>query len=500
MTSPRQSLPGSDRTSPNARDLGSADPGEQIDVSVYLKAPPAGPGEDRGAFIAARMNALQPVIQELSDFAKAHHLTIKEQDPTRRLVKLSGAVGDLEKAFGTELKRYEHKGLCFRGRSGALSLPASLADKIEAVLGLDNRPAATPKLVFPRNAAAAGFYPNVIAGLYGFPKTPGLGKGQCIALIELGGGYSEADTNTAFHVMGLAPPNVVAVGVSGGFNNPGEEQGADGEVALDIQVAGGAAPGAKIAVYFAPNTDQGFVDAITKAVHDGANKPSVMSISWGAPESQWTSQAIAAMNSAFADAAALGVSVFAASGDRLAGDGVNDGKPHVDFPASSPHVVGCGGTRLSAGAGSISDELVWNADGNGTGGGVSTLFQVPDYQSKIALPAQGRGVPDVASEADPSTGYRIVVAGAVETIGGTSAAAPLWAGLFALLNETRTKPIGAPHAVLYANPAAFRDITEGDNIENGYGYAAGPGWDACTGLGSPHGAELAKLFAEKPTS
>jgi kumamolisin len=493
MANPRQTLSGSDRKSPTAREIGAADNSEQIVVSVYLKAPPA---TSRATCSDDRSKSLQPVIQDLAAFAQQHHLTIKEQDPARRLVKIGGSVGDLAQAFGAHLKSYEHKGQRFRARSGPLTLPASFADKIEAVLGLDNRPAATPKLVFPRNAAAAGFYPNVIAGLYGFPKTPGLGKGQCIALIELGGGYSEADTNTAFHVMGLTPPQVVAVGVSGGMNNPGEDQGADGEVALDIQISAAAAPGAKIAVYFAPNTDQGFVDAITQAVHDNANKPSVMSISWGAAESEWTSQAIAAMNSAFADAAGLGVSVFAASGDRLAGDGVSDGKPHVDFPASSPYVVGCGGTRLSAGAGSISDELVWNADGSGTGGGISTLFDVPDYQSKLTLPGQGRGVPDVASEADPSTGYRIVVAGAVETIGGTSAAAPLWAGLFALLNESRSQPIGAPHAVLYANPAACRDITDGDNIENGYGYRAGPGWDACTGLGSPNGAALAKLFGE----
>jgi kumamolisin len=490
------SLSGSNRNPPNGRELGPADGTEQIAVSVYLKAPPAEPGADRKSCRDARSEALKPILQSLSDFAKAHHLTVKEQDPARRLVKLAGSAGDLAAAFGTELKRVEQHGRTFRARSGSLSLPAELADKIEAVLGLDNRPMATPKLVFPRNAAAAGFYPNAIAGMYGFPKTPGLGKGQCIALIELGGGYSEADTNTAFRVMGLQPPQVAAIGVSGGFNDPGEDQGADGEVALDIQVAGAAAPGAKIAVYFAPNSDQGFVDAITKAIHDSENAPSVLSISWGAPESEWTEQAITAMNAAFADAAGLGVSVFAASGDRLAGDGIDDGKPHVDFPASSPHVVGCGGTRLSAGTGVIADEIVWNADGVGTGGGVSTLFEAPGYQSKTKLPAKGRGVPDVAAEADPNTGYRIVVNGAVETIGGTSAAAPLWAGLFALLNEMRSTPIGAPHAQLYANPAAFRDITEGDNIENGYGYAAGPGWDACTGLGSPNGPEIAKVFGE----
>jgi kumamolisin len=497
MPSARQNLSGSERHSPIGQAIGPADPNEQIDVSIYLKDSPAEPGADRTACRDARAQRLQPAMQELADFAKTHGLTVKEQGPGRRLVKLSGTVADLQKAFGTELKCYEHQGRQFRGRTGHLSLPATLADKIEAVLGLDNRPAATAKVVFSRNAAAAGYFPNAVAKLYGFPATPSQGKGQCIALIELGGGFKKADTNTAFHVMNLPPPHVVAVGVSGGTNTPGEDQGADGEVALDIQVSGAAAPQAKIAVYFAPNTDQGFVDAITKAVHDTRHKPSVISISWGAPESDWTDQAIAAMNTAFTDAAGFGVSVFAASGDRLASDGVNDGKPHVDFPASSPGVVGCGGTRLSAGAGKIADELVWNSNGAGTGGGVSSRFPAPDYQNGVPLPASGRGVPDVAADADPNTGYRIVVAGSVETIGGTSAVAPLWAGLFALLNESRSKPIGAPHATLYAHATAFRDVTEGDNIENGYGYSAGPGWDACTGLGTPDGAALAKAFEEK---
>jgi kumamolisin len=500
MASPRQTISGSERNPPAGSPIGAADTGERIVVSIYLKDPPAEAGTSRQACHDARTQRLKPAIEELAAFAKDHHLTIQEQDPARRLVKLSGSVGELEAAFGTTLQHYQHQGCHFRGRTGPLSVPAPLGDKIEAVLGLDNRPAATPKLVFPRNAAAAGFFPNVIAQLYGFPATPGRGKGQSIALIELGGGFRTDDTATAFHLMNLPLPDVVAVGVSGGMNDPGEDSGADGEVALDIQVAGAAAPAAKIAVYFAPNTDQGFVDAITKAVHDSANAPSVMSISWGAPESDWTEQAVAAMNAAFADAAGFGVSVFAASGDRLAGDGVGDGQPHVDFPASSPGVVGCGGTRLSAGAGIIADEMVWNSDGNGTGGGVSALFPAPDYQGDVTLPTPGRGVPDVAADADPNTGYRIVVNGAVETIGGTSAAAPLWAGLFALLNEARGTPIGAPHALLYANANAFRDITHGDNIENGYGYAAGPGWDACTGLGSPNGAELAKLFGETGTT
>ncbi len=206
------------------------------------------------------------------------------------------------------------------------------------------------------------------------------------------------------------------------------------------------------------------------------------------------------MTSALQDAANLGVSVFAASGDNLATDGVSDGKAHVDFPASSPLVVGCGGVRLEGSGAAIASETVWNSEGGGTGGGISALFPVPAYQAAIKLPkpvgggAEGRGVPDVAADADPETGYQVVVDGQNEVIGGTSAAAPLWAGLFALINQAAGKPSGQPHAVLYANPSAFRDITQGNNKTGAIGYSAAKGWDACTGLGAPNGTAIAKLF------
>ena len=173
----------------------------------------------------------------------------------------------------------------------------------------------------------------------------------------------------------------------------------------------------------------------------------------------------------------------------------------MDFPASSPLVVGCGGTYIKASAEQITGETVWNSDGGGTGGGISDLFDVPTYQDSVTLPAsvnagrKGRGVPDVAGDADPNSGYRVVVDGEAQVIGGTSAVAPLWAGLFALINETAGRPSGQPHAVLYANPGAFRDTTSGNNKSNGIGYEATRGWDACTGLGSPEGATLAALFS-----
>jgi kumamolisin len=183
---------------------------------------------------------------------------------------------------------------------------------------------------------------------------------------------------------------------------------------LDIEVAGSIAPGANIAVYFAPNTDQGFIDAITDAVHDTARKASVVSISWGGAEDSWTQQSQTAMNAAFQDAATLGVTVTVASGDNGSTDGVGDGSLHVDFPASSPYVLACGGTTLKGSDGAISSEVVWNEIANNegaTGGGVSNAFALPAYQSSAGVPVQpktgfvGRGVPDVAGDADPITGY-----------------------------------------------------------------------------------------------
>jgi kumamolisin len=206
------------------------------------------------------------------------------------------------------------------------------------------------------------------------------------------------------------------------------------------------------------------------------------------------------MTTAFVDAAQLSVTVCAASGDGLANDGVNDGVAHVDFPASSPYVLGCGGTKITASGGSLVSEVAWNSDGGGTGGGISALFALPDYQENAKVPVSisthkaGRGVPDVASDADPNSGYSITVQGQRQIIGGTSAAAPLWAGLIALINEAGGKPIGQPHTTLYANSLALRDITEGNNKSGTIGYRAGPGWDACTGLGSPKGEDLVNIF------
>lgn len=493
MTKDYVPLPGSERRSVPGERIGETDPSREIEISLYLKDEiDSAPRRSREELRKARTERLAGVFAAIAGFAAEQGLQVTERHPARRLIKLRGPAAKLEQVFGTKLHEVERGNVRFRVRTGTLSVPQDLLDKIESVLGLDSRPAATPKIVFPRvPAAAVGHRPNEIAALYEVPAQSYGAKGQCIALIELGGGFTASDTDAAFGAMHLPAPGVVAVGVSGGKNAPGKDSGSDGEVALDIQVAGGVAPGAKLVLYFAPNTDQGFVDATTQAVHDEGNNPSVISISWGSAEVNWTKQAADSMNSAFADAAALGVTVCAASGDGLATDGVTDGSVHVDFPASNSYVLGCGGTRINSSAGKITAETVWNSEGGGSGGGVSSLFPLPAYQKNSNVPVSisthkaGRGVPDVSADADPATGYRVIVSGQEQIIGGTSAAAPLWAGLVALINSQRGSPIGQPHAQLYTNAKAFRDITRGNNRNGDLGYVANTGWDACTGLGSP---------------
>ncbi|HEY7175415.1 MAG TPA: S53 family peptidase, partial [Micromonosporaceae bacterium] len=339
-------------------------------------------------------------------------------------------------------------------------------------------------------ARTRSYSPREIAAAYGFP-TDVDGTGQTVAIIELGGGFRPDDLDAYFAGVGLRTPSVEAIGVDGATNAPGTD--ADGEVMLDIEVVGAVAPGAAIAVYFGPNTTDGFYDAIASAVHDTKRRPSIISISWGQAEAGWTASQMDAYDALFADAAAANITVYAAAGDNGATDGDSDGELHVDFPASSPSVVGCGGTKLVISNGAISRETVWNElkSGNGaTGGGISAHFGTPAYQSGIGI--DGRGVPDVAGDADPLTGYAVRVDGQDTTIGGTSAVAPLWAGLTALANQRNGAPAGAPHARLYATPTAFRDITSGDND----GFAAKAGWDACTGLGSPAGDRVAAVMPD----
>ena len=505
MASQKVPLPGSERRRVGTR-VGDVPKDEAMEVSVILKpktrmaAPLTGGAAITREEFAARCGADPGAIDQVKAFAKEYNLTVAEVATERRTVKLEGAAADMSKAFDVAFERYEIEGTPYRARAGAVHVPAELAGSIEAVLGLDNRPHVkphfrvygtyTPKANAPK---AVSYTPRQVAQLYQFPPDAD-GTGQTIGILELGGGYRAADLKTYFSSIGVKEPTVIAVSVDKGKNAPTNSNSADGEVLLDIEVAGAVAPGARIVVYFAPNTTNGFQDALTTAIHDATNKPSAISISWGGPESGWTKQAMTALDAAAQDAALLGVSVCAADGDNGSSDGVSDGGNHVDFPASSPHILACGGTDLQSANSVISSETVWNdgAQGGATGGGFSVQFALPSWQASAGVKPPsggGRGVPDVSGDADPASGYQVLVDGQSMVIGGTSAVAPLWSGMIALLNQKLGKPLGFLQPALYglaSSTKAFHDITQGSNGS----FSAAPGWDACTGLGSPSGENL----------
>jgi kumamolisin len=498
--SDRWTVPGSERRLlPGTRVLGDAQPDETMTVTVLVRSKTSElpqPGALSRDQLAAAYGADPSDVARVEAFARDQGLTVVESDAARRSVLLRGTAAQMNASFGVQLKRCQAGGTSYRGREGSVSVPSGLGDVVQAVLGLDNRPQARPRVRIAAQPAAS-FTPLQIAQLYDFPA--GLnGSGQCIGIIELGGGFSQSDLTTYLSGLGIIPPAVSVVLVDGASNTPGQDQDADVEVMLDAEMAGAIAPGANIVMYFTPNTDQGFIDAVTTAVNDKTHNPTIISISWGAAESEWTQQSLDALNQAMADAAAIAISVCIASGDDGSSDGVDDGEPHVDFPASSPYVIGCGGTTLTAAGETISSEIAWSD----SGGGVSDFFALPSWQAEAKVPsppsgsAGGRGVPDVSGDADPNSGYQILVDGQSMVVGGTSAVAPLWAGLIALINQHLGKNLGFVNASLYtlpgypSNPGPIHDITSGSNGA----YSAGPGWDPCTGLGTPDGARLSQTL------
>ncbi len=561
-TSDRVPLGGSARVEiSGAQPIGPADPDETAEVTVIIR--PGTTGGFESAFesattvrggrrflsyeeLASMRAADSADIERIQAFAADHGLDVVDLDQARRRIVLRGSVAALNDAFGVDLQRYEHGGVQYRMRTGPVMVPADVAQIVQGVFGLDNRPQATPHLRRgqmiserdvpggPSNGAAphikrgpliaedavsgpdvgaAGarveaeanttlrfFTPPQLAHLLGFP-TGVTGAGQCIGIVELGGGFSAPDISVYFAKLGLTAPAVTAVSVLGGQNTPGADANADGEVMLDIEVAGAIAPGSKIVVYFAPDASfRSFVEAVSAAIHDAQNKPSIISISWGAPEEGWSQQGRTAMDEAFKEAATLGISVFVAAGDSGSDDGVGDGRQHADYPASSPYVTACGGTRLTASATAIQSEVVWDdAADSATGGGVSELYPLPDYQANAGVPASanplghtGRGVPDLAGDASPASGYAVLVDGQWQAIGGTSAVAPLYAGLSALANQMAGGATGFLNPILYAPAGAgvFVDITSGGNGA----YQARTGWDPCTGLGRADGAKFASVL------
>jgi kumamolisin len=531
------SLPDSERhVLPGARVVGDADGEEKIDVTIYVRprafVPPGAlqqaqelPPQLRTYATAQQMKDIfgadQADLDKVDQWATTQGLHVEEKNASARSVKVSGTTRDISKAFGVELKLNEHPAGRYRGRTGPIYIPRDLQGIVEAVFGLDNRKVGRPYVrkahPIPSHGAKRQqpFVAPQLASLYNFPAAFD-GSGQCVGIlvlngqlastgIEAAGGYDRAGVKLYFDSLKIPMPEIVDVVVHGPGNKPGDgtdRNDVTGEVLLDIQVAGTLAPRAKFVMYFTEFTERGWVDAVVAAVTDSTNNPSVLSISYGNPEdadgiSLWTRAAIRKVNEAFRQAALRGLTICCASGDDGSSDQVQDNRAHVDFPASSPAVLGCGGTRLEVTRTGTS-ETVWN-DGPGSagGGGVSTLFPLPSYQQSVNPPRSantghriGRVVPDVSGLADPETGLLIVgPSGGFEgPIGGTSATAPMWAALIARLNQAMGKPVGFLNSILYKfmPSGVLRDITSGDNGA----YSATPGFDACTGLGSPNGAAL----------
>lgn len=514
-------VPGSERAVLHgARLTGASDPNDHIEVTLFLRPLAETTATEKTGSLPPHERKLlsreefetthgaNPAdIAKIEAFAHQNGLTIMETNLGQRTVILSGTVREFGQAFNVTLNTYAHGRGTYRGRTGPIEVPAELDGIVQGVFGLDNRPVAKPHLRRIHDQGGAwrsakknvSYLPTQVAKLYDFP-TSANGQGETIAIIELGGGYTLNDLNTYFQQLNVKTPHITAVSVGGAHNQPtGDPNGPDGEVMLDIEVAGAVAPGASVAVYFAHNTDAGFLRAVTQAIHDKVRKPSVLSISWGGPEASWTAQALNAFDQAFQAAAMMGTTVCVASGDNGSSDGLTDGLAHVDFPASSPHALACGGTRLIGSGTTISSETVWNdgTQGGATGGGVSEFFTLPGWQASANVPPSanpggkvGRGSPDVAGDADPVTGYQVRVDGENAIIGGTSAVAPLVAGLIALINQSLGTPVGYLNPFLYTKTSSasgvFHDIGTGNNGA----YQARAGWDACTGLGSTNGTKL----------
>ncbi len=460
----------------------------------------------------------QADLDAVTRFAAEHTLELVSSSHSRRTVVLRGRVSQMEDAFGVSLAEMRHARGRYRAAHAAPSLPPELRSIVRGVLGLNTRPCSRRPLVHHGASGEPFWTLPQMAAAYGFSEAM-RADGERIALIELGGGYHASDLKQFFSALGRPVPVVREVNVGGAGNSPaspeyiralfdvvsGKRSAAEFspdvltaaqctvEVTMDIELAAALAPGAEIAVYFAPGDEQGIHDALSRALHDPAGTPSAISISWGEPESGVSAAYLAAVEDVLREAALLGVTVCASSGD----DGAlhpEDKTPTVNFPASSPHVLACGGSSVMEEDRHALHEVVWNCMAHGmtgaSGGGVSQVFPLPGWQREQRVPSSprgtpGRGVPDVAGPADPHRGCALVVGGQSLSSAGTSAVAPLWAALIAVLNHELGARCGYLTPLLYGqdvqSAGAVRAITSGGN---GY-YAAGPGWNACTGLGSP---------------
>ena len=430
----------------------------------------------------------------IRNYPSGHMIYLDGGSRTRMKADVSALYDAVTAKFALRARR--SRALHARGKATRTNLrpyfkrPPKGGDKLKLRIAADSKPWSLPDL----------------CKAYAWPT--GLVGGGVIAIVELDGGWAQGDIDAFFRSIGQPSPAIVDVVVSGPGNNPGQHlndpNDPDFEVTMDIEIAAAAywlatGQAATVRVYWADGSDMNSIAAaIAAAAADGCD---ICSISWGADEANWqaASQQLgvdyaAKLDNAAQAAAGAGMTIFAAAGDNDSSDG-GPTPANVDLPSSSPFVIGCGGTTKTADAETVWNNDPGNPDGNGTGGGFSTIFPMPSWQAG-APNGPGRMVPDVAADADPNTGYMVTVHGDSAPIGGTSAVAPLYAGLFASFGKKLR--LATPQQLvtpqLWLNQTCFTDITVGDN---GY-YRAMPGPDPCTGLGSPIGVRLAQLFKAAP--
>lgn len=473
----------------------------------------------------ARDESLAIVADVMSRF----DLEIGNADPVAGSIEVSGSFKKLCEVF--QVRPLVHQGPhgLVRSHRGPIHLPAELTDVVEAVLGLDDHPVAWPHHAVNAETQHHPICALDVAELYDFP--PGDGAEQKVAIIELGGGFHQQDLEAYCTLTGISKPQVQVREIGGETNEPAdnasiaaaleayglttrhrsqdrsaEETNGESsikdvlwtiETSLDLELVAALAPRAEINVYFAPNNSRGKVQALQAALDDGC---SVVSISFGARERGINTGYVEQMELLLKRAALQGATVLCASGDG----------GYLEYPASSPFATACGGTNLHDKNGKPVQESVWNeavpvpeARLMLSSGGVSSLFELPKWQENVDVVTKTglsmRGVPDVAAKADLSSGYRIIAGGVTFATGGTSAAAPLWAGLTARLNQhlmnEHGTTLGHLPSLLYRNEwsQALTDICSGRSGA----YRACRGWDPCTGLGSPNGKKLLDFVMRK---
>ncbi len=505
---------------------------EKVEVTLTLRGPvlPGANDLPTGSLsadeFAKNYGASTADVETVSSVLKKFGLSVTHTSLATRSVQVSGTAKQMEEAFRPKLGIYrDAAGVEFRDREGTYEVPKPLEHIVTAVIGFGQRPVARRRSAIAKAVSSVPpLVPADIENLYLFPSAAAGAPVQTIAIAEFGGGYFASDLAAYCNKHGRAVPTVNAISI----NRPAytleqilvlpvkqrkEELDSSIEVMMDIELIAGLSSNATLNVYFVTLDQKGWVDLLNRTIVD---RPVALSVSWGLAEDDrgWSKAARDAINDRLNAAALLGITVCVASGDDGSGDEEVDGRAHVDFPSSSPFVLGVGGTMLK-GTLSPRSELVWwespgrrtQKGGGATGGGVSALFPRPSWQAvKVASlnngSIDGRVVPDVAALAgDPL--YDLVMLGRNAPNGGTSASAPVWAALIARINAN----LHTDKRQRFLTPLLYRtaqngnvlgqvacnDITSGNNASHpqpGIGYMAGRGFDAVSGWGTPKGTAL----------